>query len=122
METFDSEAGGSLKVAFERLVADWAGVTEHAMFGHPTYKAGGTIFALLATDAVVLTRLPEDDREQLAEERDVGPFEAGGQTIQKWVHVPIGADDLDAIESFVRASHRAALDESRTVPPPDDET
>lgn len=121
METFDGDAGEARKVAFDAMVADWAGVTEHAMFGHPSYKAGGTIFALLRTDAVVLTRLPDADREELAAERKVGPFEAGGQTIEQWVEVPIGADDLDAIERFVRASHEAALNESRSVPPPGSE-
>lgn len=120
METFDSDAGDALQTRFEELVRDWDGVTQHAMFGHPTYKAGGTIFALLRTDGVVLTRLPDDERGRLATEREVGPFEASGQTIEKWVEIPIGADDLDEVRSYVRASHAAALSESRTVPPPDD--
>lgn len=121
METFDPDEGAALKATFEAMSSEWEGVTEEAMFGHPTYKASGTIFALLTMDGVVLTRLPDDERERLAEARDAGPFEANGQTIEKWVHVPIGADDLDAIEDFVRASHRAALGESRVVPPPDEE-
>lgn len=120
MKTFDSEAGDALQTNFEAHVRDWEAVTQHAMFGHPTYKAGGTIFALLRTDSVVLTRLPEDEHERLAGERNIGPFEAGGQTIETWVDVPIGADDLDEIRPSVRASHAAALSESRPVPPPED--
>ena len=121
MESFDGEAGAALKLAFETLVDDWAHVTDHAMFGHPSYKAGGTIFALLTTESVVLTRLPDGERDRLADARDVGPFEAGDQTIEKWVAIPIDPDELNAIERYVRASHEAALGESRTVPPPADE-
>lgn len=121
MKTFDADAGAGLKTAFEALVADWAAVTEHAMFGHPSYKAGGTIFALLRTEAVVLTRLPESRRERLAAEFPVQPFEANGGTIERWVVVSAGPDDLANLESYVRASHEAALTESRTVPPPADE-
>ena len=121
METFDSDTGEALKLAFEALVGDWDRVSEHAMFGHPTYKAGGTIFALLTTEAVVLTRLPEADRERLANVRDVGPFQAGDQTIESWVSVPTDPDDLEEFEFAVRASHAAALSEGRTVPPPSDD-
>jgi hypothetical protein len=121
MKTFDSEAGGALQTNFEALVRDWEAVTAQTMFGHPSYKAGGTIFALLRTDSVVLTRLPDEERERLGHKRDVGPFQAGDQTIETWVDVPIGAEDLDGISQYVRASHDAALRESRTVPTPDHE-
>jgi hypothetical protein len=35
--------------------------------------------------------------------------------------VPVGADDLDDLAFAIPASHRAALAEFRTVPPPSDE-
>lgn len=120
MDTFDAEAGAALRTRFEGMVADWEAVTTHTMFGHPSYKAGGTIFALLRTEGVVLTRLPAAERERVEAEFGAGPFETGRGTIDKWVYVPVGADDLDDLEFAVRASHGAALGESRTVPPPDE--
>lgn len=120
METFDEAAGGALRVAFEDLVRDWQGVATRWMFGYPTYRAGGTIFALVANDGLVLTRLPESEREPLDEGYETGPFQAGEQTIGSWVHVAVGADHLEDILPFVRASHDAALGESRSVPPPED--
>lgn len=121
METFDAEAGAALKSTVESIVREWQGVTVHTLFGHPSYEAGGTIFALLRTDGVVLTRLPDAERERLGARYEAGPFEAGGQTIDSWVHVPVGADDVDGLLPFLRASHAAALSESRPVPPPADE-
>lgn len=121
METFDEDAGGALKAALEDLALDWRGVARQWMFGYPTYRADGTIFALVANDGLVLTRLPEGERERLAEAYETGPFEAGEQTIGTWVHVAAGPADLDALAPFVRASHEAALGESRSVPPPTDE-
>lgn len=121
METFDEAAGGALKVAFEEVVLDWRDVTGQWLFGYPTYRAGGTVFAVIANDGLVLTRLPERERERLDERYETGPFQAGEQTIHKWVHVGVGADDLEDVIPFVRASHEAALGESRSVPPPEDE-
>lgn len=120
METFDEAAGGALKVAFEEVVLDWREVTTPWMFGYPTYKAGGTIFAMVVNDGLVFTRLPDVERERLAGVYQTGPFEAGGQTIGSWVHVVVGADYLDGLVPFVRASHEAALSESRSVPPPEE--
>jgi hypothetical protein len=122
METFDADAGAPLKTALEDQVRDWAGVTTEWLFGYPTYQAEGTIFALVATDGLVLTRLPEPDRERLASSHETGAFEPGEQTIGSWVHVPAGPGDLDGLVPFIRASHDAALSESRAVPPPDDES
>lgn len=121
METFDERRAEALKLALEDVVLDWQAVTTPWMFGHPTYKAGGTIFAMVVNDGLVLTRLPDVERERLAESYEIGPFEAGGQTIDSWVHVRVGADDLDDVVPFVRASHEVALGESRSVPPPEDD-
>ncbi len=121
METFDAAQGEALNQAVEAAVSDWAGVTKPWMFGFPTYKAEGTIFALVANDGVVLTRLPDDDHAKLDDRFATGPFQAGDQTIESWVHVTLGADDLDGLVPFLRASHNAALGESRAVPPPDTE-
>jgi len=100
------------------MVRDWRGLTDHTMFGHPSDKAGETIFALLVTDGVVLTRLPEGERDELDAAYETGNVEANGQTIATWVRVTVGADDLDALRPFVQASHDAALGDARDVPPP----
>lgn len=122
METYDPDEGEATRLAVESVVDDWAAVTERRLFGYPACYAGGTIFVLVANDGVALTRLPTEDRERLAESYEVGPFEAGGQTIGKWSFVPAGPGDVDALVPFLRASYRAARSEAEPVPPPTDES
>lgn len=112
MKYFDEEEGAALKAAFDELVAGWPDVTATTMFGCPSYKADGTLFAVLVTGGVALTRLPPDDREQVAESFEIGPFQAGDRTVEKWVQVTI--EDVAALESLaphVEASYEAALAE-----------
>lgn len=110
MAYFDKNAGAPLKTAFEDLVADWQGVTAETTFGCPSYRADGTLFAVLVTDAVVLTRLPDDERERLHERFEVGPFQAGERTVEAWVQVELAdVQALAALEPSVRASYEAAL-------------
>lgn len=113
MKYFDDEAGAALQAAFEAVVLEWPDVTGTTMFGCPSYQADGTLFAVLVTDGVALTRLPESHREQVAREFESGPFQAGEQTVTKWVQVTI--DDvamLDSLEPHVRASYDSARSES----------
>lgn len=85
------------------------------MFGCPSYRAGGTLFAVLVTDGVALTRLLDDRREQVGQSFETGPFQAGDWTVTKWVQVTIDdASRLDALRPFVRASYETALEESGT--------
>jgi hypothetical protein len=121
METYDPAEGEATKLAVESVVEDWAAVTQRVLFGYPAFYAGRTIFVLIANDGLALTRLPEDDRERLAESHDVGPFQAGGQAIEKWTYVPVGPAGVDALVPFLRASYQAARTESRPVPPPDEQ-
>lgn len=110
MEYFDEEAGAALRSAFDELVLDWPDVTATTMFGCPSYRADGTLFAVLVTDGVALTRLPHDHREQVAEAFETGPFQAGERTVEKWVQVTIV--DVAALESLaphVESSYEAAL-------------
>lgn len=118
MESYDPERGEAVEQALRALVRDWDDVTREVLFGYPSYRAGGTVFAVVANDGLVLTRLPDAERARLAAVRETGPFQAGSQTIESWVHVPVGADHLADLRPSVRASHETAVGESRTVPPP----
>lgn len=112
MVYFDAEQGTALRLAFDGLVADWSDVTTRTMFGCPSYQAAGTLFAVLVTEGVALTRLPDDRRDTLAEQFETGPFDAAGRTVTKWVQVPIAdVDELEALRPFVAASYETALAE-----------
>ncbi|WP_435074702.1 TfoX/Sxy family protein [Halorubrum sp. HHNYT27] len=113
MNYFDKEAGAAMKTAFEDAVLDWPAVTATTMFGCPSYQADGTLFAVLVTDGVALTRLDNDHREQVAQTFDTGPFQAGERTVTKWVQVTIDdVDTLDTLVPHIKASYESALEES----------
>jgi hypothetical protein len=82
------------------------------MFGCPSYRADGTLLAVLVTDGVALTRLPSDNREQVTHAFEAGPFQAGERTVTKWVQVTVDPEDLDSLRPHVRASYESALAES----------
>ena len=112
MQHFDETRAGDLRDAFEALVLDWPEVTVRTMFGCPSYQADGTLFAVLVTDGVALTRLPEDRRESLAAAYETGPFQAGDRTVTAWVQATVeDAAALDDLEPYVRASYESALAE-----------
>lgn len=113
MSYYDAEAGAELKATFEAAVLDWADAEATTTFGCPTYRADGTVFAVLVTDGVALTRLPHDARDRLAGEFETGPFEAGGRTVTKWVLVTLDdAEEFDELLPCVRESYETALEES----------
>lgn len=113
MSYFDPDDGAPLRDVFEDLVLAWPSVTAKTMFGCPSYVADDTLFAVLVTDGIALTRLPTDRRESLDASFETGPFQAGERTVTKWAQVTV--DDpgiVDDLEPFVRASYEAALDET----------
>lgn len=113
MTYFDRERGAALKGAFDDVVSDWPEVTATTMFGCPSYRADGTLFAVLVTDGVALTCLPSDHHAKVEQAFDTGPFRAGDRTVATWVQVTIeDVADLDALVSHVKASYESALEES----------
>ena len=111
MQYFDEQAGAGLREAFDALVGGWEeDVSTVTMFGCPCYRANGKVFAALTTDAVALTRLPEDVRAALEAERETEPFDRG------WYAAPVGWIDAAgngafavAIRSAVARPRRATL-------------
>lgn len=107
---FDAEAGAPLLAAVDDLVADWPSVTSTKLFGCPSYRGAGTLFAVLVTGGIALTRLDDDDRAGLEDAFDTGPFQAGDRTVTKWVQVAVDDPATVAdLEPYIRASYDAAI-------------
>ncbi|WP_254273616.1 TfoX/Sxy family protein [Haloarcula marina] len=112
MTYYDPETGAALKAAVDDVVAAWPSVTEQRMFGCPSYRADGTLFAVVVTDGVALTRLPETHRTELDAAFETGPFQAGERTVTKWVQVTADEGDAARLAPFLEASYEAALEEA----------
>ena len=109
----DDDATDDLADRVEAIVAGWDRVERVEMFGLPSFTARGELFCVASSQGVSLTRLPDDDRAALEAVADVGPFDAGGRTVERWATVT--ADDLpddEALEPFLRAAYGAALEEA----------
>ncbi|MFC7071137.1 TfoX/Sxy family protein [Halobaculum lipolyticum] len=108
---YDEAAAGDLRARCDRTTENWPGVAHTTMFGCPSYTADGTLFAVVSTQGVALTRLPDAERERLAADHPVEPFEAGGRTVGRWAVVPPAAATACDLDRYLRASYEAARGE-----------
>ena len=115
MQFFDPESGLDLRETFEDAILDWPAVEVTTMFGCPSYRAGGVLFALLVTDGVVLTRLPETERDAVAAAFETGPFSGSSRPPEQWVQVDVKPDAIAELVPFVRQSYDGAFAEAEPV-------
>ncbi len=99
----------ALRKRFEEIVLDWPGVTKKIMFGSPSYAAEGTLFAILVTDGIILTRLDEEQKSGLISTGFADYFSGHGRVVKKWVVVSVGdPSHIDRYLPFITASYQAA--------------
>lgn len=112
---YDEAVMAGVRQAFEEIVLSWPEVTQKQMFGCPGYRAGGTLFAVLITGGLALTKLDEEQRAALASQEAVRPFRAGERMIQKWPVLSLTDSlELEGYLPFVEQSYRNALAEEST--------
>lgn len=76
------------KKALDALLLDLPGVTRGQMFGHPSYKIFGKIFASLMENGVTL-KLPGDRVQVLLREPDIVPFAPMGTPMRQWALIMV---------------------------------
>lgn len=117
MPYYDESETHALREKFEEIVLAWPGVKKKLMFGSPSYAAEGTLFALLVTDGIVLTRLDEEKKSALLSTGGAGYFTGHGRVMKKWVVIIIDdPSNIDRYLPFISASYQAARLETRTRP------
>ncbi|MDX1747371.1 MAG: TfoX/Sxy family protein, partial [Halobacteriales archaeon] len=90
------------------LVSGWDGVEETHMFGCPSFRVDGELFAVVSSQGLALTRLSEADRRSLRDRYLVRSFDANGRRVDSWAVVNIGSSDLTDVEQWLRASYENA--------------
>jgi len=65
MKYYDENKSGDLRRALEKEIMDWPNVSTKKMFGCPSYIVNGKLFALLVTNGVVITKLNEQEKNDL---------------------------------------------------------
>ena len=110
MKYYDEQQMGEMRAAFEALVMAWPDVSTRKMFGCPSYRAQGHLFAVILTGSLVLTQLPPEVRQALPPELGATAFTAGPRTVLKWAQIPVSRPaDLEPLLSFTELSYRTAL-------------
>ena len=106
MQYYNEEMMHDFRVRIEKEILSWPNVTTRKMYGCPCYKNRDKLFAFLATDSVVLTKVGEQDIVQLSREFNVQPFQAGKRTMTRWPQISVDATtDLEKILRFVKSSY-----------------
>jgi predicted DNA-binding protein (MmcQ/YjbR family) len=85
------------KTVLDKMMLGLPGVEAGQMFGYPSYKIGGKVFASLMEDGVAI-KLPDEGVKALLEHDNVTPFTRMGRTMRQWVLVSV--DDAAELDSY----------------------
>ena len=109
MKYYDEVQTGEIRKALEKEILRWPGVTSRQMMGCLCYFYGKKFFAFLVTNAIVITKLSDDERTKLSKHIDTSAFEMAGRTAKTWIRVALKKpNDLKLVLPFVKKSYEAA--------------
>ena len=75
MKYYIEEETRPLKEAFDEKILQWPDVITRKMMGCPSYMAKGKMFALVVTRGLVLTKLDEQEKQNLTDVHEWEPIE-----------------------------------------------
>jgi TfoX/Sxy family transcriptional regulator of competence genes len=109
MKYYEESRMKAIRESLEAEVLRWPGVTAKKMFGCPCYLVNKSMFALLVSGGVVLTRLDDREKVKLSTAFSTEPFRAGRRTVKNWLKAEINdTRDIPRILKFMEKSRRAA--------------
>lgn len=88
---YDEEPMKEIRKTLEKEVLAWPGVTSRVMMGVLCYFYGRKFFAFLMPKNIVITKLPENEKKELAVRGGITAFEMFGKPVRSktWVKVPL---------------------------------
>ena len=99
-----------LRLKVEEIVLAWPGVVKKMMFGSPSYGVGKTLFAMMVTGGIILTRLGEEEKMRLLKDPRAGYFEGHGRITKKWVLISLnGPSEFEGYLPYIQSSYESAL-------------
>lgn len=103
----------TLAAAVWREAASWPAVERTALFGCPSFRANGTLFAVVSEQGLSLTSLSAESRAAVAKRHRVLPFEANGRIVGSWATVDIEPSRITELSDALRASYETACGRKR---------
>ena len=107
MKYFDTEKMGEIRDELEKTILQWPGITRRKMMGCLCYLHGKNMLAFLVTDGIVISKLSEQEQEELSKLSKRISFKMGSKTISKSVWELKTQDDLRTILPFLKKSYQA---------------
>lgn len=108
MKYYDEASMKEVREALEASVMQWPGVRSKGMMGCLVYFRDRKFFAFLVTNGLVITKLTQEEREELSRKVTAKPFEMAGRTSSNWAQVPARTPgDLQPVLFYVRKSYEA---------------
>ncbi|MBI5960812.1 MAG: MmcQ/YjbR family DNA-binding protein [Chloroflexi bacterium] len=80
------------KPAVDALLLALPDVSTGQMFGHPSYKIAGKMFAALMLEGIIL-KLPKETISDLLQRENVSSFAPGGTPMTGWVLIEIATPE-----------------------------
>jgi hypothetical protein len=100
------------KAAVDALLLGLPGVTTGQMFGHPSYKIAGKVFASLMENGIIL-KLPQATVNDLLKRENVTSFAPGGTPMRLWVLIEMsGADEYAQYMAYYQEAWEFVASES----------
>jgi hypothetical protein len=113
MKIYDEETMKELRESFEEEILQQPHVKSKRMFGCPSYTVKDKLFAFLVTDGLVLTNLPDSDREAALERPGAQPFEHNQRVVKRWVRLPVTSEkSLGDSMPLVMRSYETSLEQA----------
>lgn len=114
MQYYNEEKMKNIRMKLEKEILSWPDVSTKKMYGCPCYKYNQKLFAFLVTDGVVLTKTSDTDKEKLAKEFKVKPFQAATRTMKGWPQLPlVETSDIKKIIPYIKNSYQHSKTEEQ---------
>ena len=110
MPYYEENKMAELRRYIEDELLLWQHVEEKKMFGCPSFKAKEKLFAIIITDGIVITKLNDEERNELSKKFNAVPFKANNRRISKWAQLSYkSTNDLKKYLPYIKKSYKNAL-------------
>jgi ribosomal protein S13 len=107
MKYFDIEKMREIRPELEKEILKRPGVSSREMMGCLCYLHGKNMIAFLVTDGIVISKLSEQEQNDLSKLTKRVAFKMGGKTIRKPVRELKTRENLRTILPFLKKSYQA---------------
>jgi hypothetical protein len=108
MKYYDTEKMRQIRDELEKEILKWPGVTSREMMECLCYLHGKNMLAFLVTDGIVISKLSEQEQDELSKFSKKVAFKMGGKLMRKPVWELKTQDNLRIILPFLKRSYQSS--------------